>query len=307
MPSLPTPHTRDLRPAELPARSREVTQVALACGALEPLPTRVEIAEHAGVRFQLRVLESIRERERVTQDQRRRAAQGRPSDPFGPCDPHLLLGDLSPTHCCVLNKFPALGEHLLIVTRDFEPQERLLTVADLHALWLGLAGIDGLGFYNGGRLAGASQPHKHLQLISLPMHPGEPGVPLEARLRFADFHDGIGHSLGLPFEHALARLPANLLGDCRQAAVASLGLYHRLLEAVGLPRQPGSGTQPGPYNLLVTRRWMLLVPRRREGWQGCSINALGFAGSLLARDGAELERIRRAGPMRLLGYAGRSP
>ena len=82
-----------------------------------------------------------------------------------------------------------------------------------------------------------------------------------------------------------------------------------MLEAVGLPRRPGLRRQAGPYNLLVTRSWMMLVPRERERererWRGTSINALGFAGSLLARDEAELEWIRTVGPMRMLREVGK--
>ncbi|TMH28158.1 MAG: hypothetical protein E6H63_09175 [Betaproteobacteria bacterium] len=55
-----------------------------------------------------------------------------------------------------------------------------------------------------------------------------------------------------------------------------------------------------PYNLLVTRDWMLVVPRRQERYESISVNALGFAGSLFVRDAAELELVRRAGPMNVL-------
>ncbi len=301
-----TPPSLPLRPVELPARAAELTAAALACGALEPIPTQLEIVEQAGVRFQLRVLDSLWRKERAQARQRQGEARGEPSDPFGPCDPALLLGDLSPTHRCVLNKFPALARHLLIVTRDFEDQQRLLTVADFHALWLGLQGIDGLAFYNGGPAAGASQPHKHLQLLPTPLAPSEPAVPMLARLAIHQRRDDHHRAVGLPFDHALHHLPPGLVDDPRQAAVASTGAYHRLLTAVGLARRPGDPHQAGPYNLLMTRRWMLLIPRQREAWQGCSVNALGFAGSLLVRDHAELDRVRAVGPMALLAHTGRS-
>ena len=58
----------------------------------------------------------------------------------------------------------------------------------------------------------------------------------------------------------------------------------------------GIHTSERPYNLLLCRRWMLLVPRRREDFDGVSVNALGFAGSLLVPDREHLERLRRAGP-----------
>lgn len=304
MPPLPTPPSQRLRPADIPARAAEISAQARAAGELEPIPTQLEIVEQAGVRFQLRVLCSLWRKEQAIAKQRARAARGEPADPFGPCNPALLLGDLSDTHCCVLNKYPAFAGHLLIVTRAYEPQERLLTAPDFVALWRGLAGLDGLAFYNGGPAAGASQRHKHLQLMPLPMHPGEPPVPVAARFEQASFRDGVGCVPGLPFVHALARLPSGLHADPRQAALATLGSYHRLLAAVGLARRPGNPHQPGPYNLLMTRGWMFLVPRREDDWQGCSVNALGFAGSLLARNDAELARIRTAGPMALLAHTG---
>jgi ATP adenylyltransferase len=294
-----------LLPADILTRAAEISARALVTGALEPIPTRLEIVEQMGVRFQLRVLDSMWRKERAIARQLELANRGEPADPFGPCNPALLLGDLSDTHRCVLNKYPAFAGHLLIVTRAFEAQERLLTAADFAALWRGLAGMDGLAFYNGGPAAGASQPHKHLQLLPLPMHPGEPPVPLAARFEQASFGDGVGRVPGLPFVHALVRLPPGLHEDPRQAALATLGSYHRLLAAVGLARRPGDPHQPGPYNLLMTRGWMFLVPRGEDDWQGCSVNALGFAGSLLARDDAELARIRTAGPMTLLTHTGR--
>jgi ATP adenylyltransferase len=42
---------------------------------------------------------------------------------------------------------------------------------------------------------------------------------------------------------------------------------------------------------------MLLVPRTQEHFGTISVNALGFAGSLFARDTAEMDALRAAGPM----------
>lgn len=55
-----------------------------------------------------------------------------------------------------------------------------------------------------------------------------------------------------------------------------------------------------PYNLLITRRWMLLVSRSRECFENISVNALGFVGSLLVRDDRELDTLLRHGPMQIL-------
>jgi ATP adenylyltransferase len=80
----------------------------------------------------------------------------------------------------------------------------------------------------------------------------------------------------------------------REAAASCLALYRELLER--LHCDPARD----PHNLLVTRERLLLVLRRCEEWEGVSVNALGFAGALLVRDGAALERVRRVGPLAVL-------
>ena len=62
----------------------------------------------------------------------------------------------------------------------------------------------------------------------------------------------------------------------------------------------GNLLQSAPYNLLITRRWMLLVPRSAECFHAISVNALGFAGSLFVRGEQQREVLRRYGPMTVL-------
>ena len=56
------------------------------------------------------------------------------TDPLGDYDPDLFVVDLAPSHYVLLNRFPVLAGHVLLVTRRFEHQERLLTVEDFAAL-----------------------------------------------------------------------------------------------------------------------------------------------------------------------------
>ncbi|HXH02280.1 MAG TPA: phosphorylase [Candidatus Competibacteraceae bacterium] len=269
------------------------SRAALACGALQPIETVCRIVPDAGVRFVVRRVSSLKRR-----DEARMAGDARPS-PYLPPEPELVVGELSSTHFALLNKFNVIDRHLLIVTRRFVPQETLLDGDDFAALALAMAELDGLGFYNGGGEAGASQRHKHLQWVPLPLGEGE-AVPMEALL--AEAIPGPGAVPGLPFRHAFARLDAGLFADPAAAAQVLHQLYHDLLAHLGISGVSRDGMlwQGAPYNLLVTRRWLLLVPRLREKAQGISINALGFAGSLFVRDAAELARVQAAGPMRLL-------
>jgi ATP adenylyltransferase len=80
--------------------------------------------------------------------------------------------------------------------------------------------------------------------------------------------------------------------------------YRKLLRAAGLSVDATSGSHmpTARYNLLVTRKWKLLVPRSRECFEGISINALAFAGAFLVKDNQQLETLRRVGPMAALQH-----
>jgi sulfate adenylyltransferase (ADP) / ATP adenylyltransferase len=232
------------------------------------------------------------------------AGDDRERNPLMPPEPALTVGDITPTHVGVLNKFPVVEHHLLVVTKQFVPQEAALDRDDFAAVARCLAAVDGLVFYNGGRAAGASQPHKHLQLVPLPLDDGLWAVPIEAVFDSWAATGHVARLLRLPFRNAFSLLDP--LEDQRRAAHQLEELYAAQLAAIGvvdedLPRAANDETvRPAPYNLLVTRRWMLAVPRSRERFGTISINALGFAGSLFVRDEDELQDLREAGPMRVL-------
>jgi len=254
------------------------------------------------VPFCVRVL-TDRARRAEAEYRRRKFASGPRSNPFLPYDEDLFIAELSTTHLCLLNKFAVFDSHLLIVTRDFESQDAALTLADLEAVWLCLDQVGGLAFYNAGEVAGASQAHKHLQLVYGPLSPG-PEIPIEGLLATTS-GDGVGAVPALPFPHAFARLDPASTRTPPAAAAACLAVYRAMLEHLDLQ---APGRNPSPYNLLFTRRWVLLVPRSRECFSSISVNALGFAGSLLARNQDELGELRAAGPMAALQQvAGSTP
>jgi ATP adenylyltransferase len=257
-----------LVPGTLWHRARTQSDVARASGALEPWATEVVDVDDAGGHFQVRVMASLEAKQRAPKT---------PGDPFAwPWRGDLVVGDVSPTHGCLLNKFPVFPNHLLLVTRAYEPQDAWLTPEDGDALRRCLD-EDGetLGFYNGGTGAGASQPHKHLQV-----------VPLRATL------EPLIRAGALPVRHALVDTPTN--GAVLAAEVS------RLLQALHVA--PGAA-----WNLLATRDWLLVVPRAAESFEGVSVNALGFAGSLLVKSRAQLERLREVGPMAVLRAVGLPP
>ncbi len=107
----------------------------------------------------------------------------------------------------------------------------------------------------------------------------------------------------LPFRHAIAHLDPAMRDEPARAAERTLRLYDRLLEQLDLTSTSATGTPHiGPYNLLITRRWLMLVPRVFEAFHGISINALGFAGALLVQDRQQYEVVKRHGPLAALRH-----
>jgi sulfate adenylyltransferase (ADP) / ATP adenylyltransferase len=274
---------------------------ALKSGALRSYPTNQVFIEDGGVRFFVRVLKALEEKAaaRVQQDV---AGAGRNANPFLPPEKELTVADVTDTHIAVLNKYNVVDHHLLIVTRHFEDQETLLTLRDFEALWLCMAEYDGLGFYNGGRDAGASQQHKHLQIVPLPLTPERPRIPIESLLHASGPMSVPGALPALSFLHAFVRLRNDMAEKPREAALESFDLYAAMLGSVGMGT-PGAAILPRqtrPYCLLVTRQWMLLVPRSREHFEDISLNALAFAGSFYVANERQLQRLRSFGPFNAL-------
>jgi sulfate adenylyltransferase (ADP) / ATP adenylyltransferase len=196
----------------------------------------------------------------------------------------------------VLNKYPVIENHALIVTRDYQDQEAPLERADFEAVWTCLRDAGGLAFYNAGAVAGASEPHRHFQLVPTPIGPPPLATPFDAVQGEARFDAEVGRIAALPFLHGICRLRALADRAPAEASAVLLALYRQLARAFGCHRHGQ------PYNLLVCRDWMLFVPRARAQWRGVGVNGLGFAGALIVPGVGELDVLRREGPLRVLAH-----
>lgn len=278
-------------PRSLWSAAREQAHRALASGALQPIPTECRIVEQDGIGFLVRVLTAQARAEQVWK--RWKPVEG--FDPFLPYDQALFVAGLSDTHVCLLNKFNVVDGHLLVVTRAFADQESLLEFEDFAALWPCMVEQEGLAFYNAGAAAGASQRHKHLQVVPLPLAPNAPRLPLESLLDAVQ--PGTGRVPDLGFVHAFAWLGACGSASTQAGTEEAYTCYSGLLKDLGMSRSDAGSR---PYNLLVTRRWMLLVPRSRESFHSAHVNALGFAGAFLMRDEEQRRMVEEYGFMQLL-------
>jgi sulfate adenylyltransferase (ADP) / ATP adenylyltransferase len=290
-----------LQPGTLWSKTTQQTELARQCGALKSIETECHLIQQQDISFVVRTLSNLARKEQASKQQDRQEYQtGKKVDPFLPYEPDLFVGDLSASHICLLNKFNVVNNHLLIVTRAFESQTDLLNLQDFRALWYCLQEIDGLAFFNGGKIAGASQSHKHLQLIPLPFLPNVMDRPLEEAIASITFKNSLGKLDSFSFRHSIAALDLANHDSPEVAAEIMLQRYRALLNAVGFPVSPQTQQQPVAYNFLATREWMMIIPRSRESFQNIPINSLGFAGSLFVRDRPALELLQKLTPLQLL-------
>ena len=271
--------------SELLRKATEVTVAASASGALVPLDTSLtHLMGGGGSRFELRHL--------LSATPKHLRPSGPKPNPFLPWDQRLEVGRIGDSHVVILNKYPVQASHMLLITKDWQPQIGWLSKED----WLSLAHVDatttGLWFFNSGPDAGASQPHRHLQLL-----PRAEGERICARDDwFQRCAEGTTTSAEDPLLSSarVAPISSTLTGEMLQQ------LYLALIGDLGLGH-PSTDKRPrGAYNLLLSRRWMAIVRRGREGIRGFSVNALGFAGSLLSTEASDREWIQRSGPEALL-------
>ncbi|KAG9295778.1 hypothetical protein G9A89_009007 [Geosiphon pyriformis] len=228
-------------------------------------------------------------------------------DPFAPYNPSLFLEEYGP-YVVLLNKYCVIPYHILVVTKEFEKQTDPLFPRDLGAVWHYMMQIQNkksIAFYNCGEASGASQFHKHLQLIPL-----ADNLPIETYLNRAQYKRP-GEIFQFPhwsfIHHVLLLDPQRMAGTDDQVIGEYLGeSFHSLLDAMieSLRTQMNANalnlTYPPSYNFLVTPTWMLIVPRNKEKFEQISVNSLGFAGMLLVKSQEDLEFVKKIGVTKIL-------
>ena len=259
---------------------QHATQRALADGALRPIKSKQRPRQRwRPVRGCVRC--------RASRARTRRARPRAVTDPLGDYEPSLFMGELGPSHYVLLNKFQVLAGHMLLVTRRFVPQDACLPskISRRSAL----AWTNSMGWAPTTAARSRSEP-------------GAQAPAARAVTARAESRDEV------PMERAPRQRRAVAVHTrvCTRRAGSDRGqlhaLYRELLDRCGITAvaEAEGEVQSAPYNLLVRRGWMLVVPRSRACFESISVNALGFSGSLFVRSEEELERVRAVGPMQVL-------
>lgn len=221
---------------------------------------------------------------------------------FGPgsdlvdADPLLKVAEVSSTHLLVLNRFCVFRPQFLILTRDsFKRQTEILDVHDFSAAWTVLQNLeqDYFVMFNCGNEAGCSRLHKHMQVI-----PCSGGFTL--------FPDRDTKKEKVPFRHFLRRIPNGGPRSTEGGSIPLVGVYQELLEDAfsGKKRSKNDGVQYYPHNVVLTTRWLMVIPRRKATFHGASANAAGMMGMIWVTSDHELQCWKDQGLSNVLGELG---
>ena len=211
-------------------------------------------------------------------------------NPFKPWDNILEIDSIGNDHQLILNKYPVQLGHILLITKKWKEQNGWIDIKDWEAIKEVNKDTSGLWFFNSGPLAGASQPHRHIQLLR--RSPSELSCPREKWI--LDFNK---------INYINQKLSKNIIVKEFSKSLNEENIhqiYCDLLYRLGLG-EPKTDKKPRyPYNLVFTNDWMLLIKRKTDNLFGISINALGFAGYILVTKKSDINYLKKFGPEKLL-------
>ena len=277
------------------------TQNATDKGILVPAGYDYECTvTQSDIPFIIRVTPNLHRKDKARKDQNEETKQlGQEPNPFLPYNPDMYVSDLSPTHLCLLNRFKLFDYPLLIVTREFEEQECLLSYEDFQSISICMQEMDGLAFYNGGSNAGASQRHKHFHYIPYPLDNKLATVPIDIILKALPLTDESISLDILPYRHVISRVDWPKIDSPDIAAALLLSKYQTLLKSI--IQTSSNTTNPiYSYNLMITRHWMKLALRSAPDYVSIALNAMGFAGIFNVRSETQVKQIKALLPLTIL-------
>jgi len=208
-------------------------------------------------------------------------------------DPPIEITRINGTHILLYNKFCISKSQMMIVTADsYRRQHDPLDGDDLEVAYMVLFAMASshFAFFNGGVTAGASRKHKHLQVMRMSKSSTHLLVNMDSsqdfpRLPYKYFCFDFANR-AQPSRDLLLKVYQNLLSQCENL----------------LPGKPGESV---PHDVVLTKKWMLVIPRSRRNFEGSSdVNAAGMLGMIWLKHDEEVAKWKELGPARVLGQLG---
>ena len=267
------------------SKALEISSKAVDSGAICPLNTTKYQSNEDNCDYELRFLNSPIPKYLID--------YGPKLNPFIPWDSRLEIEPINNKHILILNKYPVQLGHMLLITNSWKAQDGWLTIDDFESIVNVDNDTTGLWFFNSSKEAGASQPHRHFQL--LPRHYKQSICPrykwfcslLNQKKNLSSI---ISHSITIKPRNRKAYSKGNDLFNSYKSMVSDMNLGQ--IDIINKPLKP--------YNLLITSEWLALITRETEKSNGFSINALGFAGYFLGTKYSNIDRLIKFGPEEIL-------
>ena len=211
-------------------------------------------------------------------------------NPFKPWDNILEIDSIGKYHQLILNKYPVQLGHILLITNEWKEQNGWLDIKDWEAIKEVNKDTSGLWFFNSGPLAGASQPHRHIQLLR--RDPSELSCPREKWILALN---NLNYKNEKFSKNIILKKFSKSLNEENIHEI-----YKDLSYNLGLGDPRNDKKPKYPYNLIFTDRWMIIIKRKTDNLFGISINALGFAGYILVTENSDIKYLGELGPEKLL-------
>ncbi len=264
-----------------------LTEKALQIKSINPIKTQLKIYNKENeYPYELRLL--------INGSFKEKAFIGPKTNPFLPWEKELEISQVLDSHMLILNKYPVQLGHMLLISKNWKSQSSWLDQNDFKALINVNKDTTGLWFFNSSPKAGASQPHRHLQL--LPRNDKEIICPSQVWIK-SQIEKVNHNNLFFNGSMALSSISNELSDD---SALNLYNLYVNLCDRLNIGVPDKSSKPLVPYNILLSEDWLIIVKRSRESAFGFEINALGFAGYLLATNISNINWLEKNGLYSLL-------
>lgn len=231
-------------------------------------------------------------------------------NPFEDPEPELTIvedfGDANQFRI-VYNKYPVVPRHFMILTKQFKSQKTPLSPDELIASYSVLKKLKEdkdnkwFGFYNCNDESGASQPHKHMQFMTLP----KDFTPFpETLISTSDAFIPSTKSEPLqypqlPMAHFVAKLP-----KLEELSGEDLVMYFSSLLQRCLTVSRDNNASSIAYNVIMTTEYIMMVPRKHGVYEGLGINSCGILGLFLFKNKQLLQMVKAHTPMKVWEYVG---
>ena len=215
---------------------------------------------------------------------------GPKQNPFCPWEKILEIDKIGDNHQLILNKYPVQKGHILLITNKWKPQNGWLDINDWRAIQQVNKDTSGLWFFNSSPTAGASQPHRHIQLLRR----SKDELPCPREKWFLEMKSD---------QDIDSKLKKNIIVSKFNFLENSISLYELYLELcknIGLGNPFNDKKPRNSYNLLITNKWIAIIKRSNDHIHGFSVNGLGFAGYLLVTEKSDINYLKKFGPEKLL-------